>query len=144
MRPQMLEKVIENWTSRLDYIRASRGSHMPEIIFKMPGLALVGALKVGAYQEGERESGNFSRDCQNKVESLCVRVPPPDYSIETCERSLRLQYEIAMASSGTVITFLDGGQTAHSTLPLHIRKKLDAICIIGKYSIAKEFNHNQG
>ncbi|GFT21752.1 hypothetical protein TNCV_2970001 [Trichonephila clavipes] len=34
-RPQMLEKVIENWTSRLDYIRASRGSHMPEIIFKM-------------------------------------------------------------------------------------------------------------
>ncbi|GFS91883.1 hypothetical protein TNCV_1930661 [Trichonephila clavipes] len=38
----MLEKVIENWTSRLDYIRASRGSHMPEIIFKMqaPGGAL--------------------------------------------------------------------------------------------------------
>ncbi|GFX76475.1 putative transposase [Trichonephila clavipes] len=31
---QMLEKVIENWTSRLDYIRASCGSHMPEIIFK--------------------------------------------------------------------------------------------------------------
>ncbi|GFW14862.1 putative transposable element [Trichonephila clavipes] len=35
IRPQMLEKVIENWTSRLDYIRVSRGSHMPEIIFKM-------------------------------------------------------------------------------------------------------------
>ncbi|GFW89208.1 DUF4817 domain-containing protein [Trichonephila clavipes] len=35
IRPQMLEKVFENWTSRLDYIRASRGSHMPEIIFKM-------------------------------------------------------------------------------------------------------------
>ncbi|GFX99660.1 putative DD41D transposase [Trichonephila clavipes] len=32
IRPQMLEKVIENWTSRLDYIRASRGSL---IIFKM-------------------------------------------------------------------------------------------------------------
>ncbi|GFU74818.1 hypothetical protein TNCV_4424811 [Trichonephila clavipes] len=31
----MLEKVIENWTSRLDYIRASRGSPMPETIFKM-------------------------------------------------------------------------------------------------------------
>ncbi|GFU37863.1 hypothetical protein TNCV_1063741 [Trichonephila clavipes] len=28
IRPQMLEKVIENWTSRLDYIRASHGSHM--------------------------------------------------------------------------------------------------------------------
>ena len=35
MRPQMVEKVIENWTSRLVYIRASRGGHMPEIIFKM-------------------------------------------------------------------------------------------------------------
>ncbi|GFV41868.1 hypothetical protein TNCV_2958841 [Trichonephila clavipes] len=34
IRPQMLEKVIENWTSRLDYIRASRGSPMPKIIFK--------------------------------------------------------------------------------------------------------------
>ncbi|GFT88716.1 putative DD41D transposase [Trichonephila clavipes] len=35
IRPQMLEKVIENFTSRLDSIRASRGSPMPEIIFKM-------------------------------------------------------------------------------------------------------------
>ncbi|GFX83956.1 uncharacterized protein TNCV_4286761 [Trichonephila clavipes] len=35
IRPQMLEKVIKNWTSRLDYIRVSLGSHMPEIIFKM-------------------------------------------------------------------------------------------------------------
>ncbi|GFW05486.1 hypothetical protein TNCV_436671 [Trichonephila clavipes] len=33
IRPQMLEKVIENWTSKLDYIRASRCSPMPEIIF---------------------------------------------------------------------------------------------------------------
>ncbi|GFU80098.1 uncharacterized protein TNCV_579781 [Trichonephila clavipes] len=38
IRPQMLEKVIENWTSRLDYIRASRGSPMPEIIFKINSL----------------------------------------------------------------------------------------------------------
>ncbi|GFU61078.1 transposable element Tc3 transposase [Trichonephila clavipes] len=35
IRPQMLENVIENWSSRLDYIRASRGSRMPEIIFKI-------------------------------------------------------------------------------------------------------------
>ncbi|GFW96092.1 uncharacterized protein TNCV_958061 [Trichonephila clavipes] len=27
IRPQMLEKVIENWTSRLDNIRASRGTY---------------------------------------------------------------------------------------------------------------------
>ncbi|GFT52233.1 uncharacterized protein TNCV_2530941 [Trichonephila clavipes] len=35
IRPQLLEKVIENWTSRLDYIRANRVSPMPEIIFKI-------------------------------------------------------------------------------------------------------------
>ncbi|GFX58062.1 transposable element Tc3 transposase [Trichonephila clavipes] len=35
IRLQMWEKVIENSTSRLDYIQARRGSHMPEIIFKM-------------------------------------------------------------------------------------------------------------
>ncbi|GFX25183.1 putative transposable element [Trichonephila clavipes] len=40
IRPQMLEKVIENWTSRLDYIR---GSPMPEIIFK---IMLVGDTNV--------------------------------------------------------------------------------------------------
>ncbi|GFX06454.1 hypothetical protein TNCV_3016881 [Trichonephila clavipes] len=37
IRPQMLEKGIENWTSRLDYVRASRGSPMPEVIFKILG-----------------------------------------------------------------------------------------------------------
>ncbi|GFU93152.1 putative transposable element [Trichonephila clavipes] len=35
IRPQMLEKVIENWTYTLNYIRASRGISVPEIIFKM-------------------------------------------------------------------------------------------------------------
>ncbi|GFW19113.1 DUF1758 domain-containing protein [Trichonephila clavipes] len=45
IRPQMLEKVIENWTSRLDYIRASRFSHMPEIIFK---------IYTGAFGDGPR------------------------------------------------------------------------------------------
>ncbi|GFV24015.1 transposable element Tcb2 transposase [Trichonephila clavipes] len=43
IRPQMLEKVIENWTSRLDYIRASRGSPMPKIIFKI----IVGLREAG-------------------------------------------------------------------------------------------------
>ncbi|GFV34005.1 histone-lysine N-methyltransferase SETMAR [Trichonephila clavipes] len=38
IRPQVLEKVIENWTSRLDYIRASCGSTMPEIILKSTSL----------------------------------------------------------------------------------------------------------
>ncbi|GFY15790.1 transposable element Tc3 transposase [Trichonephila clavipes] len=45
IRPQMLEKVIENWTSRLDYIRASRGSQMPEIIFKMKCYKIIFRIK---------------------------------------------------------------------------------------------------
>ncbi|GFT25622.1 putative DD41D transposase [Trichonephila clavipes] len=35
VRPQMFGKVIENWMSRLDYIRASRGNPMPGILFKV-------------------------------------------------------------------------------------------------------------
>ncbi|GFX45676.1 SCAN domain-containing protein 3 [Trichonephila clavipes] len=36
IRPQMLEKVIENWTSRLIGLHPNQpGSHMPKIIFKM-------------------------------------------------------------------------------------------------------------
>ncbi|GFV62986.1 putative LOC100569746 [Trichonephila clavipes] len=49
IRPQMLEKVIENWTSRLDYIRASRGSPMLEIIFKMSSGGVV-AYRVSQQQ----------------------------------------------------------------------------------------------
>ncbi|GFS48384.1 transposable element Tc3 transposase [Trichonephila clavipes] len=46
IRPQMLEKVIENGTSRLGYIRVSRGSPMPEIIFKIkrPGKGSVKSI----------------------------------------------------------------------------------------------------
>ncbi|GFW86316.1 hypothetical protein TNCV_4331001 [Trichonephila clavipes] len=43
----MLEKVLENWTSRLDYIRASRGNHMPKIMFKMTATAGLDVVKSG-------------------------------------------------------------------------------------------------
>ncbi|GFW02644.1 mRNA turnover protein 4 homolog [Trichonephila clavipes] len=56
IRPQMLEKVIENWTSRLDYIRASRGSPMPEIIFKM---FCIGKNKIMAKALGLTEEDEF-------------------------------------------------------------------------------------
>ncbi|GFY12214.1 uncharacterized protein TNCV_4935031 [Trichonephila clavipes] len=36
IRPQMLEKVIVNWTSRLDYIRASHGSNQLTYRLKLP------------------------------------------------------------------------------------------------------------
>ncbi|GFY35409.1 transposable element Tc1 transposase [Trichonephila clavipes] len=57
IRPQMLEKVIENWTSRLDYIRASRGSPMPEIIFKMQNQR----CRYGAVQRLYSQRDNFER-----------------------------------------------------------------------------------
>ncbi|GFU63388.1 DUF4817 domain-containing protein [Trichonephila clavipes] len=44
IRPQKLEKGIENWTSRLDYIPASLDSHMPGIIFKISGLDILSKL----------------------------------------------------------------------------------------------------
>ncbi|GFU02759.1 DUF4817 domain-containing protein [Trichonephila clavipes] len=64
IRPQILEKVIENWKSRLDYIRASRGSHMPEIIFKMTsrGFLILHAKNVWYvydYGSGKRDAVMF-------------------------------------------------------------------------------------
>ncbi|GFW83067.1 hypothetical protein TNCV_4604941 [Trichonephila clavipes] len=52
----MLEKVIENWTSRLDYIRASRGSPMPEIIFKITDASH--RLNLDQLHEGLKRSGD--------------------------------------------------------------------------------------
>ncbi|GFV47519.1 hypothetical protein TNCV_904801 [Trichonephila clavipes] len=65
IRPQMLEKVIENWTSRLDYIRANCGSHMPKIIFKIcynlkkrppaqPSIEIITVGDLYAYLEAEK------------------------------------------------------------------------------------------
>lgn len=34
IRPQLLEKVVQNWTDRIRFVRGSRGGHMPEIVFK--------------------------------------------------------------------------------------------------------------
>ncbi|GFW89113.1 uncharacterized protein TNCV_2685471 [Trichonephila clavipes] len=65
----MLEKVIENWTSRLDYIRASCGSPMPEIKFKIEkygtikdvtGSAYLDALQLWLFSQlEESEQNNF-------------------------------------------------------------------------------------
>ncbi|GFW61686.1 uncharacterized protein TNCV_3706211 [Trichonephila clavipes] len=49
IRPQMLEKVIKNWTSKLDYIRTSRCSPMPEIIFKILSEAIKSFVLVHNY-----------------------------------------------------------------------------------------------
>ncbi|GFU22005.1 uncharacterized protein TNCV_405681 [Trichonephila clavipes] len=77
IRPQMLEKVIENWTSRLDYIRTSRGSHVPEIIFKI---------------------AQNSRNKSKKVNGTTVhRWPKPTLSISVY---MTLSIEMQMFRSG--------------------------------------------
>ncbi|GFT23278.1 transposable element Tc3 transposase [Trichonephila clavipes] len=73
IRLQMLEKVIENWTSRLDYIRASRGSPMPEIIFKMMNdqvnpyrmdQCVMDGWSHPLVKEGQKEDERYSRQAQ--------------------------------------------------------------------------------
>ncbi|GFU13162.1 uncharacterized protein TNCV_1445661 [Trichonephila clavipes] len=63
IRSQMLEKVIENWTSRLDYIRASRGSPMPEIIFK-----------INTHYNDKSSSGIFHYFCYLKISTDIIVV----------------------------------------------------------------------
>ncbi|GFT11552.1 retrovirus-related Pol polyprotein from transposon RE1 [Trichonephila clavipes] len=81
IRPQMLEKVIENLTYRLDYIRASRGSPMPEIIFKISHeFVLLSGQDINVTRrktsaESMREYGVFRRCRRNLVESEQVQKP---------------------------------------------------------------------
>ncbi|GFW79445.1 hypothetical protein TNCV_3459151 [Trichonephila clavipes] len=63
IRPQMLEKVIENWTPRLDY---SRGSHMPGIIFKIPGDKM-NTSRLAVFRERYGEAGAHIDDQNFRV-----------------------------------------------------------------------------
>ncbi|GFY11085.1 uncharacterized protein TNCV_4470711 [Trichonephila clavipes] len=72
IRPQMLEKVIENWTSRLDYIRASRGSPMPEIIFKSPSSVSWGKLSTTTTQPISR-IGTLTSTFAGLKEDTCTK-----------------------------------------------------------------------
>ncbi|GFV13019.1 hypothetical protein TNCV_3175541 [Trichonephila clavipes] len=68
IRSQMLEKVIENRTSRLDYIRANRGSHMPEIIFKIAHVPSSGETigrQVVPHKKVKRAPGNCTRTAKS-------------------------------------------------------------------------------
>ncbi|GFX26126.1 hypothetical protein TNCV_2274661 [Trichonephila clavipes] len=55
----MLEKVIENWTSRCDYIRACRGSPMPEVIIKILHAEIV-EVEIEIVSPSIVPSGNFA------------------------------------------------------------------------------------
>ncbi|GFV81003.1 putative DD41D transposase [Trichonephila clavipes] len=77
IRPEMLEKVIENWTSRLDYIRASRGSLMPEIIFKILTPTLRGPVRHGRPYRQLDYHRHSSQGCQS------THAPPAHQAKDT-------------------------------------------------------------
>ncbi|GFX33616.1 transposable element Tc3 transposase [Trichonephila clavipes] len=80
-RPQMFGKVVENWTSRLDYIRASRGSPVPEIIFKIKDLSpyeIANSLR----ELSEKESDDDELFCSNSDSDEDIRLSKSD-----CEES---------------------------------------------------------
>ncbi|GFY05350.1 hypothetical protein TNCV_2207961 [Trichonephila clavipes] len=86
IRPQMLEKVIENWTSRLDYIRASRGSPMPEIIFKIIRLC---DPAYSVYGGGGEETCWDARDTEDRVLVDLFLAPIQVFRIRTSNRCWR-------------------------------------------------------
>ncbi|GFV51681.1 uncharacterized protein TNCV_1320371 [Trichonephila clavipes] len=130
IRPQMLEKVIENWTSRLDYIRASRGSPMPELILKMlplragPGLPTPSAGPAACWSCDlpDLRSSVLSHckiHCLHRVKmNSSWRDPPPHHSYAAeipalslqCRRSRAHQTHLARFRSGHLrgVTFVQG------------------------------------
>ncbi|GFU64005.1 hypothetical protein TNCV_245821 [Trichonephila clavipes] len=93
IRPQMLEKIIENWTSRLDYIRDSRGSPMPEIIFKIyPGVEKL------------------------ETEATCTSVQNSSICPETIVKSPLLCTRVAFDNFDRFVETKSGKDTLHDTV----------------------------
>ncbi|GFT21658.1 hypothetical protein TNCV_617611 [Trichonephila clavipes] len=94
IRPQMLEKVIENWTSRLDYIRTSRGSPMPEIIFKIPVTSPDSRIQL------VRKTKSVCTNSSTKFTAAwkpCMRIPltlhPQREWLQRCDKRLTWTHE---------------------------------------------------
>ncbi|GFV13536.1 uncharacterized protein TNCV_67391 [Trichonephila clavipes] len=113
IRPQMLEKVIENWTSRLDYIRASRGSPMPEIIFK---------IYTRAFGDGPRHFDPSDEDDTRAGTS-------PDY--HTNGRTFELSTDLACIASlhgeNLVVLGSNSWYAGHESVTLTIRLPRPAV-----------------
>ncbi|GFW28949.1 transposable element Tc1 transposase [Trichonephila clavipes] len=117
IRPQMLEKIIENWTSTLDYIRASRGSPMPEIIFKMHISGRVG-----------RNQTNVMRICDRWMQEGTTdrrgRSHPPQCTTSREERQIvRMAVTDRSVPSRTVAQHIES-VTHHSVSARTIRRRL--------------------
>ncbi|GFW75400.1 uncharacterized protein TNCV_4190541 [Trichonephila clavipes] len=100
IRPQMLEKAIENWTSRLDYIRASRGSPMPEIIFKITATLSLDwyplenfnkAQSVTAYLDEKREEFYVIQPLDSRPQKIVIKGLPVSTEIGEIQADLTTQ-----------------------------------------------------
>ncbi|GFT37637.1 MULE domain-containing protein [Trichonephila clavipes] len=146
IRPQMLEKVIENWTSRLDYIRASRGSPMPEIIFKIGTCKPKGKGLKNLKSQGSAKIG-ISCPAVIKVrqstENVLVKYFPKHQNHET-----QLEYLTLAESDRTAIAGIEEG-TSEKNILQDIREEITVDSgrkmLIGKkdiHNIKKDFNIN--
>ncbi|GFX34664.1 otoferlin [Trichonephila clavipes] len=89
-RPQMLEKVIENWTSRLDYIRASCHSYMPEILFQIRFLTIVKGAGGSASTKTKLDKER-TKLCQRELDHIATisRTMKPLVTKNTIKEKLR-------------------------------------------------------
>ncbi|GFW19924.1 retrovirus-related Pol polyprotein from transposon 17.6 [Trichonephila clavipes] len=120
IRPQMLEKVTENWTSRLDYIRASRGSPTPEIIFKMSTRKFVldtelnvkfdKSITIATLKDPIISSENYDEELTKNIHSTIVedrkareenlRIEEQKEKLRIEEREEKLRFEQLSTSPG--------------------------------------------
>ncbi|GFW85752.1 putative transposable element [Trichonephila clavipes] len=109
VRPQMLGKAIENWTSRLDYIQASRGSPMPEIIFKikdsyMKDCYMIAISRNCGYEESTTigeilyRSESYYQSCRDRNEYMKA-VTAIAYSNNARIKDIFIDYEDESAES---------------------------------------------
>ncbi|GFT29263.1 transposable element Tcb1 transposase [Trichonephila clavipes] len=113
----MLEKVIENWTSRLDYIRASRGSPMPEIIFKMEIGSRVGRNQTTVIRICDRWMQEGAMDRRGRSHPLQCATSREDRQIV---RMARTDHSV---TSQTVAQHIET-VTHHSVSARNIRRRL--------------------
>ncbi|GFW75015.1 usher syndrome type-1G protein homolog [Trichonephila clavipes] len=129
IRPQMLEKVIENWTSRLDYIRASRGSPMPEIIFKIGD-----PDKCDHYGNTSLHcaAGNGHIDCVSFLVNFGVNLWALDNDFHTAKDVAVLNHK------NDVLRLLDQAQSKHALVNKKLVQRLKEKSV---YDAEKRIKH---